>query len=295
MKELKKGILLVLCSMVLTGCVAGSVTDRTVVLAPTLEMTDDDLTVDQQLVLASLIERLRGNGPAEQVSFDPGGLQATTEENFKYEGFEVSNLVITGYDVFPYGEGQSRAYLDGGLLFKDVLGRRAGVQFAVDYIIREDQLIILNSAVTPRTPDHPEVQALIVPGNLEDVPAGEVENMADMYVWALDKAVPMNKATDGERFEKAQYTILVFCMDRLRAEADFRVEVTQYKSGGQQLGEMVYMGDRGWRTGVIIAEFTPNSPRSRFYIQAKYNADPENGGDTVLVGRFANKVESPAD
>ena len=290
-----KSLVFVFLALILSGCVTGGPADRTVVVPPMLDLTVDDLLPDQQMVLATLIERLRGNGPLEGVTYEPGGVQATVEQDFKYEGFGLAGLILTGYDVKPFAKGVAAAYLDGGLLFKDELGRRVAVQFAVNYLVYEDHLVIRDSAVTPRTPDFPEVQAFFLPGSFNDIPASEVENMADLYVWTVNHAVPVNLA--GEGFPEQEYTILVFCMDRLRPEASFDVSVTGSRGGGKKLADMEYVGDRGWRTGLVVASFTPDSGQSRFYIRAKYNPNPAGGGQDVLVGQFANKgaVAAPAN
>ena len=284
-----KSLVFVLLVLALAGCVSNGPVDRTVVVPPMLDLNMDDLLPDQQLVLASLIERLHGNGPVGSVIFEPAGVQATVEEEFKYEGFGLAGMVISGYDVKPFGEDAAAAYLDGGLLFKDELGRRVGVRFAVNYVVYEDRIVIRDSAVTPRNPEFPNVQAFYLPGSFTEIPVGEVETMADLYVWTVNHAVPMGSAVSGASFPEEEYTILVFCMDRLRPEASFEVAVTQSKGGGMKLGDMEYIVDRGWRTGLIVAEFTPNSGRSRFYIRAKYNPAPEDGGQELLVGLFSNK------
>lgn len=288
MYTLKSFLLLLLATVILTGCVTTTQTAPDVVLPPMLDMSEDDLLPDQKLVLGSLIERMRGNGPLEMVSFDANGVQASVEKDFKYEGFNLAGLLITGYDVKQISSNSASVYFDGGLLLKDGLERRVAVQFALNYVISNDRIVIQNSAITQRTPSFPNVQAFILPGSFEDIPAERVKTMSDLYIWTVIHAVPMN-VTDRESFSNQKYSILVFCMDRLRKEAAFDVVVTRSAYGGQPIGEMVYIGDRGWRTGLLVSEFTPDSPRSQFYIRAKYNPDPKGDGQDILVGVFANK------
>ncbi len=264
----------------------------TLVMPPSVAIEDKDLTQDQQLIMAALINRMRGRGEIETVTFDKKGLHTVEEENFHYEGFETTGVILTGYMLKPEKDGNVRALLQGAFLFKDILNRRAGAEFVVGYIIGKDSLNIIQSAVNIRTPAFPKTEAYFVPGKVKDLFDGGVRNMADLYLYALNHAVPMtynDESTAKMKFENKNHSILVFSMDRMPGNAKFEVVMTKDPNGSSVIGESDYMVGQGFRVSLAQSKFKPDSPNSKFYIWATYNPDPERGSNDIVIGDFKNK------
>ncbi|QGY40258.1 hypothetical protein GM415_08995 [Pseudodesulfovibrio cashew] len=283
-------ILVLIASM--TGCVSSNTNINRSQLDPTvIPISEDDYTEDQIQVMAAIVNRLRGQEVQLNATFDPAGKHSVGEKDFKYAGFELTNTILTGYNVVSTGQDTALALLEGAFLFKDVIDRRAGVQFKVQYTITKQGMTILNSSAVTRTQSFPVVEAYILPGELHEVLVDDIENVADLYLYAIQNAIPLNsEKSDAQGFKKGDYTILAFCKDRLAPWSKFSVVMARYKNGRSVIGEeAIYLESHGFRVALIEAQFTPGSLRSKFYINAKYNPTPSLVNKDIVVGEFLNK------
>lgn len=290
-------ILIVLLASVMTGCVSsGKKTVRPEIDPMIVTISEDDYTEDQVQVMAAIVNRLRGQDVQLRATFNSTGKHTSKDEDFNYAGFELTNTILTGYTVVPIGKDTALALLEGAFLFKDVIDRRAGVQFKAEYIITRQGMNILNSSTVIRTQSFPVVETYILPGKLSDVLGDDIENVADLYLYAIQNAIPFNSGNpDGEGFEKQDYTILTFCKDRLAPWSKFYVVMAAKKNGLSKIGEeAIYLQSNGFRVAMLEAKFTPDSWKSKFYIHARYNPDPKGGGDDIVIGEFLNKASPKA-
>jgi len=249
--------------------------------------TPDDI----KLVSAALIERLRGGTVAvEHVFFDPAGKHAVGETGFDYDGFGVKNLAITGYETTLLQKGVAQATLEGIILFTDIINRRAGVYFAAQYIVTQNDITITKSVVVGIPPDFPRVETFFVAEDLFKKAASGLKSYADYYLFALENAEPMTYGPGEEKTgANKKYFIMTFCKDRLFQESILTMAVTDKPyMAGNKIAKPVYINDSGWRILIAGGKFRPGSRSSKFYVGISYKQDPTSHLPSVVVGEFHN-------
>ena len=249
--------------------------------------TPDDI----KLVSAALIERLRGGIVAvENVSFDLNGRYAFGETGFNYDDFDVHNLAITGYVTTLLEPGVAQALLEGIILFKDSINRRAGVYFAAQYVVTQKNITINKAVVAGIPPDFPRVETYFIPEKPFKAAAANLKNYVDYYLFAIENAEPMTYGPGEKKTGTNQkYFIMTFCKDRLFQESSLEMKVTSKPNmGGKKLADPVYINDSGWRIIIAGGKFRPGSASSKFYVGISYKQDPSSHLPSVVVGEFHN-------
>jgi peptidoglycan hydrolase-like protein with peptidoglycan-binding domain len=197
------------------------------------------------------------------------------------------------------------------LHFEDDIGRKASTYFTVRYSVTKNKILIEASDVVAVPPVFPRLEAYFVPqsafANLQE---GDLSNFADLYLYSSLSAEPM-VASDEERkareaYEKMSlwkkmaagtkgqedYFIIVFCMDRLASGSELKMTVSNSMGTlGQELAEVVYRYDAGWRTMIAGGKFNPDSPSTHFYANVAYTLDPRGGTEPLLIGSFKNEKD----
>ena len=252
---------------------------------------------DIKLVSAALIERLRGGRiSVENVTLDPNGQHSVGELAFDYDGFDVKNVAVTGYITAELGPNQVQAMLEGVILFKDVINRRAGVYFCTQYVVTQNNINITKSVVAGIPPDFPRVETYFIPEKKFKESASSLTSYMDYYLFAIENAEPM---TYGEGESKigltGEYYILTFCKDRIFDEASLAMKITDRPYGaGKKLAEGISINDSGWRILVAGGKFAPGSSRFKFYVGVTYKQEAESYLPEVVVGEFLN-MKKPYD
>ena len=254
---------------------------------------------DIKLVSAALIERLRGGHiNVENVTLDPNGQHSVGELDFNYDGFDVKNVAVTGYITAELGPNTVQAMLEGVILFKDMINRRAGVYFCTQYVVTQNNINITKSVVAGIPPDFPRVETFFIPEKKFKEAASGLTSYVDYYLFAIENAEPM---TYGEGESKVgltgEYYILTFCKDRIFEEASLAMKITDRPYGaGKKLSEGISINDSGWRILVAGGKFAPGSSRFKFYVGVTYKQEAESYLPEVVVGEFLNmkKPYTPA-
>lgn len=246
---------------------------------------------DVKLVTSALIERLRGGHiQVENVAFDPAGQHSVGELGFSYDGFDVQNVAITGYVTTLLEAGRAQAMLEGIILFKDIINRRAGIYFATQYMVTPAGVNITKSVVAGIPPDFPRVETFFVSEKKFKAVASSLTSYVDYYLFAIENAEPMTYGEDGKKTGlNAKYFIMSFCKDRLFQESSLEMRVTSRPyGGGKKLADAVSINDSGWRILIAGGKFVPGSSINKFYVGVNYQVDPDGYLPAVTVGEFWN-------
>jgi hypothetical protein len=303
MRKYGSYLLPLLCALVLAGCNMPTTQSASLTPPPpknvpapqVIPAAPEQKLDDIKLVSAALIERLRGGRiSVENVTLDPNGQHSVGELDFDYDGFDVKNVAVTGYITAELEPGKVQAMLEGVILFKDVINRRAGVYFCTQYIVTRTNINITKSVVAGIPPDFPRVETYFIPEKKFKEAASSLTSYADYYLFAIENAEPM---TYGEGESKigltGDYYILAFCKDRIYQEASLAMKITDRPYGaGKKLGEGICINDSGWRILVAGGKFAPGSSRFKFYVGVTYKQEAESHLPEVVVGEFLN-VKKP--
>ena len=96
-------------------------------------------------------------------AFDRAAEQRVQEEQFDYEGFDVTLIDITGFEADVISKNKVRGILEGVFHFEDYMGRRASTYFATEYFKTPDGIVISKAGTTIIAPIFPRVEAYFVP------------------------------------------------------------------------------------------------------------------------------------
>jgi peptidoglycan hydrolase-like protein with peptidoglycan-binding domain len=275
-------------------------------------LAQQQLAPDIKLVLAAVIEKMRGDRHTiDGVVFAPGHPHDLTEDDFTYEGFDLTLIDILGYEPKRLSANEADVQAAGLLHFKDAIGRKASTYFAARYSVTRNKIVVKESAIAVIPPAYPRLEAYFVPQSaFVDLPEGELLNFTDLYLYAALSAEPM-VASEEERkareaYEKMSlwkkvaagtkgqedYYILVFCMDRLASGSELKMTLSDSMGTlGQDLAEVVYRYDAGWRTLIAGGKFNPDSPSNHFYANVTYTLDPQGGTEPLLIGSYKNEKD----
>ena len=297
-------IISLLLLVYLTGCVTldtitSNMTDqpRVVQAPPMYQLGQEDTPIDIKLVTAAIIYKLRGvDGAVEHVSFDPDGFIQIGEEDFHYEGFEMTKMTITGYqETVIQAKKKTMVTLEGVLLFKDEINRRAGVYFAANYSATKKGIVIENAFTNGIPPDSPQIEAFLVPADVIKPPRPDVENgYLPLYLLAVQNAIPMTAPVDQKPiYPKGEYLMMVFCKDRIFKESIMEMKVSALKSlRGKSISDVAYIAENGWRIMVSGGKFAPGSTANRFYYGVEYTANPGADTEPVKLALFSNRIQT---
>ena len=269
------------------------------------------LSPDIELVMAAIIEKMRGDRfPIDGVVFSSDYAHELAEIDFTYEDFELKLVDILGYEPKALGADKAEVLSAGLLHFEDGIGRRASTYFTVRYTVTENRIVIEEADVAAVPPVYPRLEAYFVPQNaINDLQEGDLSDFTDFYLYSKLSAEPM-VASDEERKEReayekmslwkkvaagtkeqGDYYIIVFCMDRLASGSELKMTISNSMGmGGQELAEVVYRYDAGWRTMIAGGKFNPDSPSTHFFANVQYNLDPEKT-EPLLIGSFKNEKD----
>jgi hypothetical protein len=296
-----------ICCFVLSGCGSTQYTD--LAADPDFEIniperyfaSDEKTPADIKLICSALLNKLRHRGETPFVRFDSIAGENVQKEEFKYEGFDVTHIDITGIEVKESAKNKTQGTLEGLFHFKDFVGRGASTFFVADYIKTSNGITITKAGTDNVPSSFPRVQAFFVPIQaISKIKGTTLNGYWEMYAFALENAVNMTptpkeiqayqsyqelssgqKMTADKDMELEKYAVMVFCLDRLSEPERFEVVVptSSVKPG--------YRDDNGWPMAVIPAEFVVDSLGKTFDILALYN--PIGKSEKILIGKFINQ------
>lgn len=270
----------------------------------------EDLPGDVELVMAAMINAIRGDKNLSHVSFDREGKHEFLEERFTYKAFDVKFADIIFFKT-EKPEGDIRpALLECGLYFEDAIGRSAYVRVRAEYVVTKKDVIITASEYELLPNPYPTVKAYILPRDaVEKAPPELKNNFAGLYLLAQKKAITL-EPTQQERIKHEQYDqlsfldrlkyksdaipesyrVMLFCMERLRPESRFVMTVSQFERASENsLSTPYYLNDNGWVVGIVGAKFALDAYGRDLFFHAQFNPgiDPANT-ELKHIGRFSS-------
>ncbi len=267
---------------------------ETVEAPPVIDLASSEVSPDIKLAITAVIQRLRRiDTPIQGAVFDPAGQHKVGESGFNFDGFDATGIAITGYTASMLESDKAMAILEGIILFKDFLGRRAGTYFCLQYIASRDGISIVKSVATGLPPDFPRVESFLIAEDTLKANIAELKSFADYYLFVLENAEPMTYGPDEkDTGDKEKYFIITFSKDRLFEESDLKMKVMDKPSQrGKVIAKPVYLSDSGWRFIIAGGKFRPGSKSSKFYVTVIYNQEPKGHLPSIVVGEFENVKE----
>lgn len=305
-------IMIFVCCFFVSGCVSTGSQPSEKSMEPAMEISipdrffvnNESTPIDIKMVCAAILNKLRDRGETEFVRFDPAAGQKVQEELFTYEGFEVTLIDITGFEVKNVGQNQAQGILEGVFHFEDFVGRRASTYFAAKYLKTPDGIIINKAGITNISPLFPRVEAYFIPVEaFNNSQNNTFRGYWEMYAFALKNSLDMNpsqeeiqayqayqnlstwkKATAKKKTKKMKLAVMIFCFDRLSNGARFEVTSTE-----KNLGAPGYIDENGWQIAVVTGEFVPDLWGATFDIDTYYT--PEGRNEKLLIGKFSNQKD----
>ncbi len=271
---------------------------------------DEDIPGDIRMVTAAIVQKLRQD-PAgiPRVSFDPSGVHYTPETSFKYQGFAVTDISINEHWARDTGRDSFTCRLGGIILFADQLGRRAMLDYAADYELFRDKIIIRESTVRPVPPFFPNTRAFIIEGSQLKEIVDQRPDFAEFYAGVVLRAHTMTPTTEERRqhqelqemsffqrvrqapsSERQDNFMVIFVMDRLTPDAELNVMVTKNLHDSNSLARPVYRDFDGWRVAIFGGNFAIDRDGffARVYYKPARGVLPQ-GKDQVMVGLFTSE------
>jgi hypothetical protein len=194
------------------------------------------------------------------VSLSPEAAKDLREPNFRYDGYTLSGLAITGFQA---SEAQPGAIDMSALLtFSDAMGRRATTMLGVRYGFSGRNVKILKASVLPVAPSRPQAKIFIVPA--KDVPSNflrldEREMLTHVAAKAVRRSGKIQKTPED-------YYVFAYFVDRLPADAEVQLRVSETKDGIRGFpGNSVGLYYQGRRVAVQRATFALNAKQELFF------------------------------
>ncbi len=286
------------CLIFLSGCVSTvdfkSGGDTVDIITPQpLELKQ--VSPDIKLVTAAIIGKMRGiNKNVKYTSFDKKG-KHHIKEKFTYQGFYLTDLVVTNYSSEKIDRKQSLVTLEGVLRFSEPTSRRAGVIFGAKYKLAKKRITILESAVAPLSPAAPEVVTFFVPVKKLAASAKTLKTYMDYFMFAAENALPMTKGSNVDLPVFAdKYLIMTFCLDRLDPQSQLTMKITDKLMGTKKvIAKPIYFNENGWRIMTAGGEFRAGMAKNKFYVQIEYTAQPGVDKKPVKLATYQNRRLPP--
>lgn len=292
----------------------GRMEKEVVELPERIPMTRNDLPGDAELVMAAMINVIRGSEEKiPQISFDRNGSHGFLEEDFFYKGFDVEHIDLIYFKTEKAVDNVRYAMLECGLYFADAIGRSAYVRVLAEYAVAKKDIIITQTEYEILPNPYPKVFAFIVPRDTVDVAPAEVKNdFRRLFLLAQKNAVTM-EPTPQERARYESYKqlssmgrltyqseaiprshyVMVFCMERLRPESRFAMTISRDAQASENsLSIPYYLNDNGWMVGIAGGKFAVDDYGKELFFHVRFNPgiDPKN---TKLksISRFSSIKE----
>jgi hypothetical protein len=266
-----------------------------------------DVPRDVSLATAAIIKKMRHEpGGVPGVSFSSPGSYQIPDRDFDWQGLSVTKITIVDHWARKSGKGWHSSKLRGVLQFSDTLGRRALVDYLVDYRFSRRKVVIDRARVMPVAPLFPNTQAFFIQADkLKEIVAAQPD-FVSFYTRIVSDAYSMNPTPEEVKehqalkkkgfFDRLTYSsgkerkdifVLVFVMDRLTPDAALDVVVSKDLYEKNTLVKAAYMDFSGWRVAVFGGNFALD--RDKFYAKVYYkpaNGVLPQGKDKVLIGLF---------
>lgn len=139
---------------ILTGCVSSgkyqNIPDGADLTISTPERTILDwesVSAETKMVCAALINVLRKREETQFVRFFFAAREKVLEEEFDYEGFNVTRIDFTDIKTRKSGVDQTEGFVEGVFHFQDFVGRKTALYFMAEYMGSPYGIAINNAGV----------------------------------------------------------------------------------------------------------------------------------------------------
>jgi hypothetical protein len=264
-----------------------------------------------KFVMAAMINKLRGNRDViPEVVFDSNGKHAFYDPDFTYDGFDLSLVQITGFEVKNQTSKKAQLVMEGIFHFKDLFGRGVTNYFAAEYTVKKGGIVINKSGTALIAPAVPDMEIYYVPkSSFNGVDMKKLSSFMDLYLHATLNAFKMEptekerkdkeafeklsvwkKMTAGNKVKAEDYYIMAFCKDRLPPEVSLEMKVTSKpEMKGKKLFDTGYVYDQGWRIMIAGGKFCPDALKNNFYVNLLYNTTPGLKPKPINIGTYTNQ------
>jgi Putative peptidoglycan binding domain len=310
LKTLRHITILFVSCFLLAGCVSGGLKKITqsnkpamkIVLPDRIFTTRKSTPVDIKMVCAAVMNNLRHRSKTPFVSFSKDAKEQLQEADFNYDGFDVTNIDITGFDAKQIEKKKSEGLVEGVIHFKDFVNRRASTYFAVKYSKTPKGITINKAGITIIPPVFPRLEAYFVP--LDAFDNNQLaQSYLELYAFALTNSIDMNptpeevesyqayqnlpfmkKITARSKSKKMKTVVMLFSLDRLSESCKFDVDVSE--GSHKNIVDPIYINSNGWPVTIVAGEFYPDSWNVTFDVKAYYTPPKQK---KILIGKFSNQ------
>jgi len=312
-KTLRPIIILFICAVFLAGCVSGGLKKITrtnkpamkIVLPDRIFTSSKSTPIEIKMVCAAVINNLRHRGKTPFVKFSPDAKEQLQEIEFNYEGFDVTNIDITGFEAKQIEKKKTEGILEGVIHFKDFVNRRASTYFATKYNKTPKGITINKAGITIIPPVFPRLEAYFVPMEAFENNETVAQSYLEMYAFALGNSIDMTpteediqayqayqslpfmkKITARSKSKKMKTAVMIFCLDRLSSSSKFDVSVSE--GSYKDIVEPIYINADGWPVTIVSGEFYPDSWNTTFDAKVYYTPPEQK---KILIGKFSNQKD----
>lgn len=282
-------------SLCLASCVTVTAPSQVEVTSvKTATMSIEDVPLDAVVATSAMVDRIWGLTPEPQIAvFDEKGTQALLLEELNWDPFYV-DTVLYG----PSGEldaNAERALLSATLRFADLSGRTVGAGFVAEYGVEEEQRVrIFASQAYPVYSLSPRTEAYFVPvGVLKSAGKDVYSDWTKFYELVKTNAITLS-ADRSVATSAAEYGCVVFGMDRMAPDAEFKVIAAKKSGSMKSLTSVAISNYEGFRVGIFSGKFALGDKKQKMYINAYYSPAPGGDGQvapTYKIGEFTNQIE----
>ncbi len=257
----------------------------------------DELPAELSLVISASVLSMRGEDDPEAIW--PVDISSEAAAGLKDPGFAYEDFRLVGAGLRDWGVASQDPLLYNMsvlLVFADQIGRRATVMLVADYGFSEKNLEIKNAAALTMAPPNPESRIFVVPA--KDFPASLLDagsGAVALFRNVAERAIGVGGGSAPSTPE--DYYVFAFVLDRLPADSQFRLQVSDQSTGlDGGAGNSVTTDFSGWRVAVLRGEFSLGSGPELFFktVYTPGARESEGAPKARLAGVFSSHGLSKA-
>jgi len=267
-------IINVMLGATLTAC-GGKTVDMSEAMTAAMPLNNKNIPPDVKLAASAVLMKIKGFGDN---SVDGVSFSAEAAKNTSVIGLDFDGFTLKGIAVINYEQSKRNTDLVALLLFEDAVGRRAGMRFLVEYQVAGKGINIQHASVAQVFADTPRIEAYVVPFDPDVDPDKISKNHRTLYTYAVNSAVPINRAPAGV----GDYDVFVFIMDRSSSTAEVKGRISKnYTPTSGYEGATTMLDFNGWKVAIISGEMDPQSNET-LYAKLLY----ASGKEAAWYNRF---------
>lgn len=243
---------------------------------------------DAAAVLQALFYRLQGSDTTDMgpVRFDRGVGPLTDGTGVSFKKFILRKISIRR-DAAGSDNPLHRR-ITAVFEMADVLGRRAFVNIAADYLIEDDVLLVRQAAALPVYPQVSDVRFMVVPAKrLPSLKILARLTFSELFTIVAENAYTREELAQQKAGNYGPCKIVAFNMVRAEKGDKLKIFISEKDSRGRAVGKNTLSNnENGWTSAVVEGEFEFNSaPQYLFYVGL---SDDEKTNDVEMLGSFGS-------